>query len=77
MPGKLCWSRLPLKQWKTFFFVLTYSHLNTRGGWENLRKLCKPDPQHNFQEISHLPPHCLKRECKHGKKYTMVNVVYL
>ena len=22
MPGKLCWSRLPLKQWRTFFFVI-------------------------------------------------------
>ena len=25
--------------------MFTHSHLNTRGGWENLRKLCEPDTQ--------------------------------
>ena len=25
--------------------MFIYSHLNTRGGWENLRKLCEPDTQ--------------------------------
>ena len=38
--------------------VLTNSHLNTRGGWENLRKLCKPETQSRvlitFKKFSNL-----------------------
>ena len=41
------------------FSVFTYSRLNTRGGWENLRKLCKPDTQSRvcitFNKFSNLP----------------------
>ena len=39
--------------------VLTYPHLITRGGWENLRKLCKPERQSRvritFKKFSNLP----------------------
>ena len=39
--------------------VLTYPHLNTRGGSENLRKLCKPETQSRvritFKKFSNLP----------------------
>ena len=38
--------------------VLTNSHLNTRGGWENLRKLCKSETQSRvritFKKFSNL-----------------------
>ena len=41
------------------FSVFTYSRLNTRGGWKNLRKLCKPDTQSRvcitFKKFSNLP----------------------
>ena len=42
------------------FYVFIHSHLNMRGGWKNLRKLRKPDTQHNFREI---------RECKQETYY--------
>ena len=41
------------------FSVFTYSRLNTRGGWKNLRKLCKPDTQSRvcitFKKFFNLP----------------------
>ena len=62
--------------WKSFLcrngiVVFTYSHLNTRGGWENLRKLCKPETQSRvritFKKFSNLL-NVLTRKCKHRKK---------
>ena len=51
--------------------VFTYSHLNTRGGWENLRKLCKPETQSRvritFKKFSNLL-NVLMRGSKHRKK---------
>ena len=30
---------------ENLFSMFTYSRLNTKGGWENLRKLYEPDTQ--------------------------------
>ena len=45
MPGQLRWEPITAQAIEDLFSVFTYSHLNTRGGWKNLRKLCKPDTQ--------------------------------
>ena len=62
MPGKLCWSRLPLKQWRTFFFVLTYSHLNTEEVgriWESYANLTRSITFKKFPS-PHPPPPLFK-----------------
>ena len=46
-------------------------HLNTRGSWENLRQLCKPEMQLKvYLTVKNSPnsPSVKMRLCKHGKK---------
>ena len=51
--------------------MFTHSHLNTRGGWENLRKLCEPDTQSRvcitFKKIPSLE--CLNEKLQTRKKF--------
>ena len=55
------------------FSVFTYSRLNTRGGWENLRKLFKPHTQSRvcitFKKFSNLPRVFKWDNVNTGKKY--------
>ena len=54
--------------------MFTHSHLNTRGGWENLRKLCEPDTQSRvcitFKKFPSL-------ECLNEKMQTWEKVPYI
>ena len=43
--GQLRWEPITAEAIKNLFSVFTYSHLNTRWGWENLRKLRELDTQ--------------------------------
>ena len=45
MHGQLRWEPITAEAIKNLFSVFTYSHLNTRWGWENLRKLRELDTQ--------------------------------
>ena len=38
------------------FSVFTKPHLNTRGSWENLKQLCKPETQSRVRITVENPP---------------------